>query len=163
MKKEYWIIGIVVLVIAGYFIYNQLTCCPTGELGPVCGNGICEYDGECSADCGDTPGYTIETNHSLTEKYPAVDYYWDHELEGLTNFTIGESVVLFDTKTGSISCDGREVEPMLYEHSYPNDENIDGGWGDLSIIDCNDFYLVFKSGDAGLRFYGPFDIEDTSD
>ena len=35
-----------------------------------------------------------------------------------------------------------------------------GGWNNISIVDCGDYYFVFEYGDAGPKLFGPFDRQN---
>mgnify|MGYP006865027947 CR=1 FL=1 len=123
------IVLIVIILIAGFVVYNR-----------------------------SNSGYTINLNQTVAEEYPAVNSYHNSELDDWTNMTIRDKFFYFDSEEEVFMCDGKEVEPILYENSYPNDERVDGGWIYIYVIDCDDFYVIYTFGSAGPRLYGPFDF-----
>ena len=64
-----------------------------------------------------------------------------------------KDIVLKGIEQNKFMCGDKEAQFVKY--SSFNNGSV-GGWNNISVVDCLDYYFVYEFGDAGPKMYGPF-------
>lgn len=143
MKKKYMIIGTIVLIAIIIGIYNYYS--PTSR-----------------------------TNEDLIDEYPMLknSAFLDHlmfsavDSGGEVNKAISESsngklTYQFTPNTGfldELTCTSTNKKPTTKEFSFSSPgDNVVGGWLNVIIVDCGDYYFISSESDVDWKLYGVFE------
>lgn len=112
------------------------------------------------------PKPTSYLNASLVKTYSVLsdESNWIHDLVSSENpeswFIPAKNITVKAINyQNNFTCADRPVKLIKYS-SY--NSGAVGGWDSVSIVDCQDYYFVFKYGDSGPKLFGPFDQNQNS-
>lgn len=69
---------------------------------------------------------------------------------------IEKNILLKEVQQNKFVCGDKEAQFIKY--SSFNNGSI-GGWNNISVVDCLDYYFVYEFSDAGPKLHGPFNKE----
>ena len=135
MKKAYWIIGIIVIIVVGTFIYLN----PSEE--PV--KNLYEDDKGYPRVNSLKGSDMIELTNQISTPDGKLNFEFD-EMRGDVVFTCANT--------------GEEAEIVLIENYQPKGL-VAGGWSYTYAIDCGDEYWIHIMTSAGPygKLFGPFE------
>ncbi len=94
--------------------------------------------------------YPLLKNSSYQKNYSFLDFQ--------TAINTGELEMAVGTKEAQYRCkNGKTAKTSSYSFSGPARTNpVDGGWGEIFVIDCEEYYYIFEFPGAPGNVYGPF-------
>src|SRR3989344_1671723 len=139
MEKKNYIIGIFIFVIAIiylFFYFNQTSEEPIND----------EEDRSLIS--------VLRNDRFLSEEYQINEFVSGSN--GTLNIDGGLVTYSDDDNILKFGCNNKEVIPKLVSSYRDPRPNIVGGFYDIYVVDCQDFSLIYYTGDSGLRLFGPF-------
>ncbi|MDO8667742.1 MAG: hypothetical protein Q7K35_01435 [bacterium] len=96
----------------------------------------------------------VETSYKILKD----ESLWRNKLiqsDIATQWNISEkNIVIKEIQQYKFLCGNTEAQFVNYS-SYNN--GMLGGWNNIYIVNCFNYYFVYEFGDAGPKLYGPFD------